>query len=332
MLARPRTGTAACRWPPVSSGAHVRAGPGGGGARRRGASGDRGSARRSRTSRADRDRAPRRGRTGRARACPPRRRGRRARVAAPACRREPRAGERAQRGAGARPPTRDERAGGDRAGAEGSPRRARLRRRGFVEGRAAVHARHPHGGDRGRESGTGRDRGAGGERGRGRAGRGTPRGGSGDVGRCGALPPRHLVAGRGRDARRRYAGRRDRGPVGGARSDAGASCPRGRGGRRPQPPDGGVARCGQDDARPAAAHDPAGALARRVVGSDPAPFGRRPPRCVPGFAPGPAVPGSAPLGVDGRAPRRGEHLRATGRGEPRAPRRPLPRRADRVPP
>ena len=107
-------GDRSCRWSPVSSGAHVRAGPGGGGARRRRAPRDRGGARRSRAPRSHRHGTPRRGRPGRSRTGPPGGRGRRARVAAPACRREPRAGERAEGRARARSPARDERAGGDR--------------------------------------------------------------------------------------------------------------------------------------------------------------------------------------------------------------------------
>ena len=181
-------------------------------------------------------------------------------MAAPACRRESRAGQRAEGRARAGSAARDERARGDAADPERPPPRVRLRRGGLPQGGAADDTRHPHRRDRSGEGGLGRDRRAGRERRRGRAGRRAPRDRRGDVVRCGGIPSTDVVAARGRDADGRRAGRRDRGSRGGARPDAGAPGPRGRGGRRPQHADGRIARGGEDDARAAAADDPARAL------------------------------------------------------------------------
>ena len=156
-----------------------------------------------------------------------------------------------------------------------------------------------------------RDRRAGRQRRRGRAGRRAPRGRRGDAVRCGRIPSRDVVAARRGDADGRGTGRRDRGSRRGARPDAGAPGPRGRGGRRSQHAHGRIARGREDDARAAAADDPARALAGGIAGSDAAPFRRRTARFLEGTAPRPPVPRAAPFGLDGRAARRRQHARAT---------------------
>ena len=180
-------------------------------------------------------------------------------------------------------------------------------------------------------AGVRRDRGARRQCRRGRTGRGAPGGRRGDTVRRGRVPPGHVGGARRGDTHGRCTGRRERGPGRGARTDASAPCPRGRGGRWSQHAHGGFARCREDHARPAAADDPARALARGIPGSDAAPFGGRTARFVEGAAPRAPVPRAAPFGVDGGAARRWQHLRPTRRSQSRAPRRPVPRRAHRVP-
>ena len=238
-------------------------------------------------------------------------------MAAAARGREPGAGEHAQGGAGARPADRDGRAGGHGAGADRiGCRTGRVRRRAVVEGRARADARaSSRWRSRPREPGS--------------TASSCPRPTRVEAAQVEGLdvvgadtlaeavgflrgtwePPADVAT-----RRRRRAGRRDRRPLGGARSGAGAPRPRGRGGRRPQRADGRLARRRQDHARPAAAHDPARRSRarrrwrRRSSTPSPACSARR------GAAPRPPVPRAPPLHVHRRAARRRDRLPASRRG------------------
>ncbi len=254
-------------------------------------------------------------------------------VAAPTRRGEPRAGREPPEG-GARPGSagRDGRARGDRAGARRALlRRVRVRGGALAQGGAAADARHPVRGDR---------RGARGARRGRRAGRQRREAaqveGLGVVGAATFAEVVGFLEGtwspRATPHAKRSAGGAPVDLRGGPRPAAGPPGARGGGGRRPQRADGRIARGGQDDARAAAPHDPAHALARGGARGDAAPFRRRPAgraaacsRSRPFRAP--------PFGLDRRrcwvaAPRHP----APGRGLARPPRRALPRRAHRVPP
>ena len=91
-----------------------------------------------------------------------------------------------------------------------------------------------------------------------------------------------------------------------------------------------AARHGQDDARPPAPDDPAAARRRRGARGHAHPLRRRPCAAARSGAPTP-VPRAAPHRVDGRARRRRLEPAPPGRGDARAPRCAVPRRAGRVP-
>ena len=133
-----------------------------------------------------------------------------------------------------------------------------------------------------------------------------------------AEPPEEVAGARAARSRRR------------ARPGAGAPGARARGGRRAQPAARRAAGNRQDDARTAAAVDPAAARAARGARGDADPLGRG--RAAAGAAADHAasVPRAAPQRLDG-GDRRRRRRPAAGRGEPRAPRRPAARRAAGVP-
>ena len=106
---------------------------------------------------------------------------------------------------------------------------------------------------------------------------------------------------------------------------------RGRGGRAPPPPHDRTARVGQDDAGRAPGRAAPAAHPRRGAHRHPHPLGRRLRAARRRALPPPAVPGPAPPGLHRLAGRWRQLVAPARRGEPRHPRRPLPRRARRVP-
>ena len=107
--------------------------------------------------------------------------------------------------------------------------------------------------------------------------------------------------------------------------------PRDRRRRRPPPADGRLARLGQDDARPASRRRPPAARSCRRAGGHDDPLGGRRGDAARRARDDATVPGAAPHQLRGRPGRRRLGHAATGRDQPRPRRRPLPRRARRVP-
>ncbi len=149
------------------------------------------------------------------------------------------------------------------------------------------------------------------------------------AGACGRLPAHRRGAA---DAAAATAARRGGGARPGRRARAAARAPRAgdRGRRRAQPADGRAAGCRQVDAGAAAAGHPAAADPARVARGDAAAVRGRHPRARRWARDAAAVPGAAPLGLVGGAGRRRAES-ASGRAQPREPRRAVPGRAARVP-
>ena len=146
----------------------------------------------------------------------------------------------------------------------------------------------------------------------------------------GAFAPRRgrAAAAAARTSRRLRAGA-CAGPGRRPRTAARPTGARDRGGRRAQPALRRTARLGEDDARPPASRAPAAALARRSRRGRDRALGRGPGRR--GCGGTTALP-EPPPHDERRRPRRRRPTPPAWRGQPRAPRCSLPRRAARVPP